>query len=150
MNERPDLNLELDSSTFKEYYYLKKEMEDFCRSNGLKVSGSKLELAERIIEFLETGRKDFDISKRPKRKNKSEITLNSIIEDDFICSQQHREFYKKNKTDIPRQFEYNQYIRDFFKDNDDKSLKDAIECWKYKKSLKGHNKYESGDLIALK
>ena len=57
---------------------------------------------------------------------------------------------KKNKTDIPRQFEYNQYIRDFFKDNDDKSLKDAIECWKYKKSLKGHNKYESGDLIALK
>lgn len=190
MNERPDLNLELDSSTFKEYYYLKKEMEDFCRSNGLKVSGSKLELAERIIEFLETGRKDFDISKRPKRKNKSEITLNSIIEDDFICSQQHREFYKKNigksftfnvefqkwlknnagktyndsilayydilennkknKADIPRQFEYNQYIRDFFKENDDKSLKDAIECWKYKKSLKGHNKYESGDLIALK
>ena len=189
MNERPDLNLELDSSTFKEYYYLKKEMEDFCRSNGLKVSGSKLELAERIIEFLETGRKDFDISKRPKRKNKSEITLNSIIEDDFICSQQHREFYKKNigksftfnvefqkwlknnagktyndsilayydilennkknKTDIPRQFEYNQYIRDFFKDNVDKSLKDAIECWKYKKSLKGHNKYESGDLIAI-
>ena len=71
MNERPDLNLELDSSTFKEYYYLKKEMEDFCRSNGLKVSGSKLELAERIIEFLETGRKDL----------KSTLKYSSVLTD---------------------------------------------------------------------
>ena len=123
MNERPDLNLELDSSTFKEYYYLKKEMEDFCRSNGLKVSGSKLELAERIIEFLETGRKDFDISKRPKRKNKSEITLNSIIEDDFICSQQHREFYKKN---IGKSFTFNVEFQKWLKNNAGKTYNDSI------------------------
>ena len=55
----------------------------------------------------------------------------------------------KEKTKIDKQFQYNQYIRDFFEDNDDKSLDDAIKCWKYKKSLKGHNRYEKSDLRAL-
>ncbi|MBR5954451.1 MAG: hypothetical protein IK021_03430, partial [Methanobrevibacter sp.] len=54
------------------------------------------------------------------------------------------------KTKIGKQFQYNQYIRDFFEDNADKTLKEAIECWKYKKSLKGHNKYEKSDLEILK
>ena len=56
---------------------------------------------------------------------------------------------KKNKTTIDKQFEYNTYIRDFFNDNKDKSLEQAIKCWKYKKSLKGHNKYEKDDLKVL-
>ena len=56
---------------------------------------------------------------------------------------------KKNRTKIDRQFEYNTYIRDFFDDNKGKSLEDAIVCWKYKKSLPGHNRYEKTDLIAL-
>ena len=42
-----------------------------------------------------------------------------------------------------------QWIRDFFEENGDKSLEEAIKCWKYKKSLKGHNRYESSDLEAL-
>ena len=56
---------------------------------------------------------------------------------------------KKGKTVIDKQFEYNTYIRDFFADNKGKSLDDAIKCWKYKKSLEGHNRYERSDLIAL-
>ena len=55
----------------------------------------------------------------------------------------------KQKTEIGKQFQYNQYIRDFFENNDGKSLDDAIKCWKYKKSLKGHNRYEDSDLEAL-
>ena len=56
---------------------------------------------------------------------------------------------KKSKTVIDKQFEYNTYIRDFFADNNGMSLENAIKCWKYKKSLKGHNRYEKTDLIAL-
>ena len=55
----------------------------------------------------------------------------------------------KEKTKIGKQFQYNQYIRDFFNDNDDKTLEDAIKCWKHKKSLKGHNMYEKTDLDIL-
>ena len=57
---------------------------------------------------------------------------------------------KKGKSKIDKQFEYNTYIRDFFEDTKDRSLREAIICWKYKKSLPGHNRYERSDLSALK
>jgi len=56
---------------------------------------------------------------------------------------------KKGKSTIGKQFEYNIYIRDFFEDNKGRSLDDAIKCWKYKKGIQGHNRYEKSDLIAL-
>lgn len=56
---------------------------------------------------------------------------------------------KQGRTKIDRQFEYNTYIRDFFEDNKSKRLDDAILCWKYKKGLRGHNRYERSDLSAL-
>lgn len=56
---------------------------------------------------------------------------------------------KTKKTTIDKQFEYNTYIRDFFQDNLGHTLQQAITCWKYKKGLKGHNRYEREDLIAL-
>jgi len=53
------------------------------------------------------------------------------------------------KLHIAPQFEYNQYTRDFFLANPELKHGDAITCWKYKKSLRGHNKYENGDLVGL-
>ena len=189
MNERPDLSIKLDSKTFKEYYYLKDELIDFCRKNNLQTTGGKIELTERIAKFLNTGERNIENHSIKIAKIVGEITLDAIIEDNFICSEKHRAFYKeqigknfsfnvlfqkwlksdsgktykdsieayykiledkkKNKTTIDKQFEYNTYIRDFFNDNKDKTLEQAIKCWKYKKSLKGHNKYEKTDLIAL-
>ena len=57
---------------------------------------------------------------------------------------------KNGTTQIDKQFEYNTYIRDFFADNKGKSLEEAIQCWKYKKQVQGHNRYEQSDLEALK
>ena len=48
MNERPELNIELDAATFRSFYYLKRELANFCRENGLPASGSKAELTDRI------------------------------------------------------------------------------------------------------
>ena len=55
MSQRPELSKDIDAATFREYYYLKEELVDFCRENGLPVSGGKVELTERIAVFLETG-----------------------------------------------------------------------------------------------
>ncbi|MCI5738009.1 DUF6434 domain-containing protein [Methanobrevibacter ruminantium] len=197
-NTRPQLTKDLKSEDFKEYYFLKKELKDFCKKEGLKVSGSKNQLEERIIYYLDTG-KSLDNSRSIKNKNNysksnsnkattsEEITLDSILGENFKCSEDKREFFEKEigerfkfkvkfqkwlktnpdntyqdainayhelqnsneKTKIDKQFQYNQYIRDFFDDNDDKTLNDAIKCWKYKKSIKGHNKYEKSDLDIL-
>lgn len=91
--ERPVLDKNSDSKTFRDFYYLKEELVEFCRENGLPTSGGK-----------------------------------SVID---------------------KQFEYNTYTRDFFADNKGKSLEEAIKCWKYKKQLQGHNRYERSDLVAL-
>ena len=189
MNERPNLNKELDSKTFLSFYYLKEELITFCRENNLPVSGGKIELTERIAYYLDTG-KILKVSvKRKTSVNIGQITEDKKIEPDFVCSEKHRTFFKekigkgfsfnvlfqkwlknnagktykdaieayyriseekkKGKTTIDKQFEYNTYVRDFFEDNQGKSLEDAIRCWKYKKSLQGHNRYEKSDLIAL-
>ncbi len=191
MSERPALTKELDSGTFRQYYYLKQELTDFCRENGLPVSGGKIVITERIADFLDTGVIKQPPSRRSGSKTQTdpEITRESIIEAGFICSEKHRAFFrreigrsfsfnvpfqmwlrnnsgktygeaiaayreilaeKKNKKSaIDPQFEYNTYIRDFFADNAGKTLADAIICWKYKKGLKGPNRYERSDLSAL-
>lgn len=189
MGERPDLDNNLDGKTFREYYYLKEELIDFCRKNDLQTVGGKLELTERIANFLDTGERTYKNHNARRTKIVDKITLDTIIEENFVCSEKHREFYKaqigdsfsfnvpfqkwlktnagktyqdsivayyqilgnkkQHKTTIDKQFEYNNYIRDFFADNKDKSLEQAIKCWKYKKSLKGHNKYEKEDLEIL-
>ncbi len=189
MTQRPILNTNLDSETFRNYYYLKEELVEFCRDNGIPTSGGKVELTDRIAYYLETGK----VKKVTKAKRNSidvgVITEDTIIEQNLVCSEKHRAFFKekigktfsfnvqfqkwlkanagktygaaieayymileekkKRKTKIDKQFEYNTYIRDFFESNHGRSLDDAIRCWKYKKSLPGHNRYEDFDLEVL-
>ena len=189
MEIRPGLNKKLDGQTFRSYYYLKKELVDFCRENGLPVSGGKIELTDRIAYFLDTGKILKAMEKKKPTMRVSLITEDTLVETDIVCSEKHRAFFKdkigksfsfnvsfqkwlkenagktyadaikayyqileekkKGKTNIDRQFEYNTYIRAFFENNQGKSLEEAIICWKYKKSLQRHNRYEKEDLIAL-
>lgn len=191
IDERPDLDLRLSAEIFRQYYYLKEELVDFCRRNNLQATGSKSELSERIAVFLESGKRIRAERKARKTQSAGEIKPNNIIEENFVCSEKHRAFFKeqvgksfsfnvafqkglksnagktyadaitayhqilqekksaKGKGEIERQFEYNTYIRDFFAANKDKTLEQAIKCWKFKKSQKGHNKYEDSDLAVL-
>ena len=155
MIERPALDKHLDSKTFRDFYYLKEELIDFCRKNGLPVAGGKLEIADRIAYFLDTGKVLSAGAGKKKAAIIFTITEDTEIEVDFACSERHRAYYqiledkKKGKSKIDRQFEYNTYIRDFFADNQGKSLEEAIKCWKCKKQLPGHNRYERSDLAAL-
>lgn len=95
MSERPDLDNNLDSKTFKEYYYLKEELIDFCRKNDLQATGGKLELTEIIVNFLDTGKKNYKTHTARKTKIVDKITLDTIIEENFVCSEKHRAFYKE-------------------------------------------------------
>lgn len=189
MSERPELNKKLDAATFRSFYYLKQELADFCKENGLPTSGSKAELTDRIAYFLDTGNVLKPSAKRKTAVNIGTLTEDTVIEPNIVCSEKHRAFFsekigksfsfnvpfqkwlkantgktygdairayyrileekKLTKTEIGGQFEYNTYIRDFFADNPGKSLRDAIVCWNYKKSLPGHHRYERSDLRVL-
>ncbi|MDE7390799.1 MAG: SAP domain-containing protein [Lachnospiraceae bacterium] len=189
MQERPELSIKTDGKTFREFYYLKEELVDFCRKNGLPTSGGKVELTDRIAYFLDTGE---ILEAKSVKKSTAYVVIidkSTKIESDFVCSEKHRAFFKENignsftfnvafqkwlksnagktyqdaidayyrimeekkkgKSSIDKQFEYNTYIRDFFAENKGRSLDEAIKCWKYKKQLRGHNRYESKDLEVL-
>ena len=189
MNERFKLSKDMKSDQFRDFYYLKEELVAFCREEKLSTSGGKQELTERIAHYLETGEKTVIVPVKKTVLDIGDLTKESIIENNFRCSERHRAFFKeaigksfsfnilfqkwlksnsgktyqeaievyyqlleekkKRVTNIDKQFEYNTYIRDFFADNKNKSLEDAIKCWKYKKSIQGHSMYEKKDLKAL-
>ena len=188
---RPNLTKEISIHDFKDYYWLKEELQNFCRENGMSASGSKLEISDRIETFLMTGEIKKPLRKSRVNKNEelqSELSLDTVITENHRCSQDVRAFFKsvipkfhfstyiqnyfKNnigktyrdvvdawyeeeerkkdpsyKKNIAPQFEYNQFIRDFFADpkNQGKSRDEAIEAWNTIKKLPGRNKYESSN-----
>lgn len=188
---RPNLTKDISVDSFKDFYWLKEELQSFCRENGISASGSKIEISDRIETFLRTGE-----IKKPIRKSKVnskleiqvDLSLDTVISENHRCSQNVRAFFKtvipkfhfstyiqnyfKNnvgktyrdvldawyeeeerkkdpsyKKDIAPQFEYNQFIRDFFADpkNQGKSREEAIENWNEIKKLAGSNKYTSNN-----
>ena len=160
--ERPILNKTISIKDFKDFYWLKVELAKFCSENGINTGGGKIDISNRIIEFLETGKipNTKPIKKKKLPKSSSPITMQTIIgieyrtyseKKDFLISIIGNKFhftahlldyFKKNvgkKTyadlanewhsehalkknpdflkEIPPQFEYNIYIRDYMKDN---------------------------------
>ena len=84
MSERPKLNREMSSEIFQDYYYLKDELVDFCRENGLPVSGNKMEITKRIVNFLDIGKIEQLTVRSIKRNAVGEINENTIIEPDIV------------------------------------------------------------------
>lgn len=189
---RPNLTKEISAEIFKDFYWLKEELQSFCKVNGISPSGSKIEISDRIEIFLRTGEIKKDLRKpRPNKKSQTQenLSLDTIITENHRCSQHVRAFFKtaispnfhfstyiqnyfKNnigktyrdvvnawyeenerkkdpgyKKEIAPQFEYNQFIRDFFADpkNQGESREEAIKAWNNIKSHPGSNKYTSNN-----
>lgn len=126
MSERPPLDKNLDVKTFRDFYYLKEEMLDFCRQYGLPTSGGKLELGDRIAHYLETGE---IISVQRKAKVKPAvrgITKEMLIEADFVCTQTHRAFFKNQ---IGKGFSFNVAFQKWLKSNTGKTYEEAIAAY---------------------
>ena len=126
MNERPELNKELDSETFKSFYYLKEELVRFCRENNLPVSGGKMELTDRIARFLDTGEVKKTSPKRKSTVNIGTITENTKIEPDIVCSEKHRAFFKEK---IGKSFSFNVAFQKWLKSNTGKTYGEAVNAY---------------------
>ena len=78
------LTKDLKPEEFREYYFLKEELKDFCRFEGLKVSGSKQDLENRIVHYLATGEKlNEPALKQYSNETSSAITLDSNLGENF-------------------------------------------------------------------
>ena len=126
MNERTELNKELDAAAFRSCYYLKQELVGFCRENGLPTSGSKAELTDRIAYFLDTGNVLKPFAKRKTALNVGTLTEDTVIEPNIVCSEKHRAFFCEK---IGKSFSFNVPFQKWLKANTGKTYGDAIRAY---------------------
>ena len=186
---KPSLTNSIKLDVFLNFYWLKKELSDFCTTYSLATNGTKEELIERIKIFLTTGNTTsikikFNTSIRDSDnaitvdtkvvnyrndaatrkffveqigssfhfnsylrqftsdlfKGKEDLTYGDLVEG---CKKS--ETIKKDpnyKTKIGKQFEYNQFIRDFFSNEKGKTRREAIDAWKFIKNQPGKRDYQ--------
>lgn len=126
MQDRPVLDKNLDSKTFREFYYLKEELVDFCRKNSLPTSGGKIEITDRIACYLDTGK---TLPAKAVKKKPSPIAAiheETEIEPNFVCSEKHRAFFKEQ---IGNSFSFNVAFQKWLKENTGKTYKEAIAAY---------------------
>lgn len=123
---RPELSKDISVQSFMDFYWLKEELQTFCRENGISASGSKMEISDRIESFLRTGEVKKPVRKVSVKADKQdELSLDTVITANHRCSQHVRAFFK---TVIPN-FHFSTYIQNFFKDNIGQTYRDAVSAW---------------------
>ena len=126
MSERPKLNKELNAITFRSFYYLKQELADFCKENGLPATGSKAEPTDRIAYFLDTGSVLKPSAGRKTAVNIGTLTEDTVIEPNIVCSEKHRAFLCEK---IGKSFSFNVPFQKWLKANAGKTYGDAIRAY---------------------
>ena len=131
MSSRPTLNKEISLKDFRDFYWLKKELTDFCRNVGIPTSGSKTELAQRVEYFLTHGAiKNIESKPQPKSKfdwKNAPLLLSTEITDNYKNTENVRSFFEK---EIGKSFKFNVKFMNWMKVNIGKTLGEAIKKWK--------------------
>ncbi len=136
MDKRPNLNKKISIKDFKDFYWLKAELIEFCREVNIHSSGGKIEIADRISEYLKTGKViKKTITKKPKLPKPTE----PIIKETVIGTEYRTYKEKKNflQSVIGKQFHFTVHLLVFFKRNTGKkTYGDLIKEWYKEQELK--------------
>lgn len=125
--EQCSLHKNMSIEDFEGSYYLREELIEFCRENGLSTYGGKLEISDRIAHYLKTGeRKAPKMTTRKKKQEERILHEDSIIEENFVCSQCHRSFFKEK---IGPSFSFNVIFQNWLKEHAGATYQDAIEAY---------------------
>jgi hypothetical protein len=124
---RPRLHGSLSSSEFAAWYWLKKELIDFCRTVGLPASGSKQEIAQRIALWLD------DKDPPPVQLRKRDVMpvifeLTTVVGTGWRLTKALRGFFE---NECGKRFHFNGALREFFatQANAGKTLADAVKVY---------------------
>ena len=109
-------------------------------------SGGKIEITNRIIYFIETG-KNLEKTKINTQKSKlnfnwntEKLSCETIITDNYRNTENVRQFFT---VEIGKHFKFNVLFIHWIKQNIGKTLKDAIEEWNRIYILKKDKNYKS-------
>ena len=146
--QRPLLKNISSVEEFKNWYWLKEELIAYCREAGIKTTGGKFEIAERIVNYLNTGAtktnqsQDKSITKPTSKfdwKNE-QLTLNTVITDNYKNNSHVRKFFIEQ---VGAKFSFSIDLMQWMKDNVGKTLGDAVVEWHRLQELKKNPNYQS-------
>ncbi|MBP7212583.1 cytoplasmic protein [bacterium] len=144
-NKRPKLDRNISPKDFKDFYWLKKELVLFCKEYNVISSGGKIEIANRIIHFLETGERIKSVKDKidkPKSNfdwNTERLHLKTIITDNYKNTENVRKFFTSM---VGKHFKFNVLFMNWMKQNVGKTLNDAITEWNQINLIKNGKNYE--------
>lgn len=127
---RPEITKLTDSAELRRWYWTKDELLSECRRLGLKMSGGKFVLLDRIAHFHETGETVFPGDKRAKVTSdfdwhSAPLTLETVITDSYKSSQNVRRFFQAQVGD---RFKFNIAFMAWMRNNVGKTLADAVQA----------------------
>ncbi len=130
MDTRPNLNAQISVKDFREFYWLKEELIQFCTEANLKTTGGKIEIAERIEHYLRTGKKVKPVSKAKDKSHfdwsNEKLTLEAVITENYKNTENVRKFFVEL---IGKRFKFNVKFMNWMKSNPGKTLEQAATEW---------------------
>jgi hypothetical protein len=124
---RPRLSAKLSPSEFAAWYWLKSELAEYCRRQGLPSSGRKEILHQRIAALL-SGAECEPAKPRQSGRSKmpSSFTLSTRIGPGWRCSRELGNFFR---VYCGRGFHFNAAVRDYVHNRIGARLAEAVRCY---------------------
>lgn len=128
---RPKLDKHISINDFKDFYWLKEELIQFCREIGINTSGGKIELSNKICHFLKSSEINFNSTKKTAISstfdwNVENLYNSTINTNNYKNTENFRMFFKQAIGD---HFKFNVAFMDWMKANNGKTLGDAVIIW---------------------
>lgn len=125
---RPQIEDILTAAEVRRWYWTKTELAAECRRRGLKVSGAKFTLLDRIAHFLDTGEKAQPADQKHPVQSKFDwhaapLTPDTRLTDSYRNTQNVRRFFT---SQIGTHFKFNIAFMAWIKGNAGKTLSDAV------------------------
>ena len=148
---RPTIATIPTGAELRRWYWLKSELVEEARRRGLKVSGAKFDLLDRLAHHLDTGEADLPQAKAPKVTSTFDwhaapLTGQTRITDSYRNTQNVRRFFK---AELGKGFSFNIAFMEWMKSNVGKTLDEAVKAYRLQKDaakgslskIKPHNQF---------
>ena len=133
---RPEIATITTGAELRRWYWLKSELVDAARARGVKYSGGKFTILDRLAHFLDTGDVKWpgDETVAPSSKfdwHSARLTPETVSTDSYKNSQNVRRFFRAHLGDG---FKFNIAFMNWMKTNAGATLADAIAEYRRQKA----------------
>ena len=139
---RAELSKATRPEDFRDFYWLKQELQGFCRAQGLATSGGKREIAERIEHYLRTGQRlraatrpalETAAARRVNATPAAALAMTTRAPAGFRCTQEARQFFERH---LGKRFRFTVPLQDFIKAHPGVSFRQIADEWQRQDALR--------------